>query len=230
MKWKIKFSIIILFLSIFGVVKAEPSVQVIHSQEGQVYSLTMSLFYVTSIHFQGTAPITSIHCGDSSAWEVLRSKVEKNSILIKPLIANSETDLIVRMNNRTVLFKIKSSNQKTITPLIFVNVMMPSDSVQIEKMTLDSPTYCFHGDESLRPLWMYDNGSYTYFSWPVNTAFPAVYRLSGDMKQSYLTNFRINKQTFLLPGISEKWLLKRGGKKAILSRSSYRRGFGDCHG
>ena len=230
MKQKIKYGILLFSLSLFSLVKAGPSVQVIHYREGQVYTLNMSLLYVTSIHFQGTASITSVHCGDSSAWEVLESKVEKNSILIKPTIANSDTDLIVRMNNQTILFKIKSSSQKTMTPLIFVDVVIPNHTGQ-DKETISSPrAYCFHGDESLRPLWMYDNGSYTYFSWPANTAFPAIYRLSNDLKQRYLTNFRVIKQTFLLPGMSEKWLLKRGPNEAVLSRSNDRRGFGDCDG
>jgi type IV secretory pathway VirB9-like protein len=230
MKWKIKSGVLIISLFAFGMVEAESSIKTIYYQKGQVYALTFSQLYVTSIHFEGAESIKSVHCGDSSAWEVLQSKASKNSILIKPKTPNSDTDLIVRMNNQWVLFKIKSSHQKTATPLIFVHVFLPGNRSQGKKKKAYYHPYCFQGDESLKPLWMYDDNSYTYFSWRPNNALPAIYRLSEDLKQSYITNFRIHDRIFLLPSISTRWLLKRGKQQAVLSRVSPLLDQRGCHG
>jgi type IV secretion system protein VirB9 len=199
------------------------SVQTWAYQPGRVYTLSLSPLYVTSLHFQGSKAIESIHCGDPSAWEILRSRVTKHSILIKPKLSHSETDLIVKVDKKTVLFKLQSVPKRD-SPLIYANLIFPSARHHQKENYYHG--YCFKGNELLRPVWMYDNGVSTYFSWKKNMPFPAVYRLSADCQQRYLTNFRVNKQVFLLPKVSQNWLLKRGKRQALLTRMVG----GSCHG
>jgi type IV secretion system protein VirB9 len=223
--------VFLLLLCVFAraAYSAESSVLQLTYHPGHPYRLILSPLYVTSVHFEGGHAIEHVYCGDGSAWEVSRSSVARNSLLIKPKIVGSKTDLLVRVDGKIVLFRVESSRQVSGQPLIFVNVQLPHlKRVLQHRSTYHS--YCFKGNESLRPVWMFDSGEFTYFSWPRNKSLPAIYRLSATGKKLYMTNFRIHNRIFLLPRISQRWLLRRGDDCAILQRVHYQNGRRICHG
>jgi type IV secretory pathway VirB9-like protein len=189
-------------------------------ESDKLYTLQLSPLYVTSFHFQGTNKIENVYCGDSSSWEVLRSTAMPNVLLVKPKKINSKTDLIVQVDGKTVLFGLESVQNLVKMPIVSVNMDFSSNRIfKKQEMSRKDNSYSFFGDESLRPLWVFDNNQYTYIAWHENQAMPAIYKL-GPNKQLALTNFRIRGQFLLLPRLSACWLLKRGSIQAVIQQKS----------
>lgn len=222
--------LVLLSLLAFQAISSAAVMALTNRYTGQVHDLTLSPFYVTSIHIASNQSIRSIHCGDPAAWEISRSAVAKNTILIKPKRQASTTNLLVYCGEKPVYFKIHATVTQSIDPLVLVNLrFLARKSLKKIKHQRAIHPYCFHGDESLRPLWMYDDGEYTYFSWPKQAALPAIYRISPDRKQSYISSYRIHHRIIWLPKANSQWVLKRGSRTAILLRLRYRNGRSYCH-
>lgn len=223
--------IVTLFLLFFWVGGTASYSKTIGYKKNKLYSLDLSPYYVTSIHFPDSLEVKRVYCGDPSSWEILHSNSKDNSIFIKPKRLGVESDLIVLAGNKDVFFKIKSAAALQRDPLLSVSLVFPSSQSNTKKRAVHSiHPYCFKGDESLRPRWMYDNGVYTYLSWPNNRSLPAIYRYNCNSKQRYVTNFRVNGRDFLLPKVSRSWLLKRGESQAVLTRARHDGNRSYCNG
>lgn len=226
MKWWIVNLLIFIGLPVQA---ADSTVMRFTYRENEVYHLSLSPLTVTSIHFQGASQIKTVYCGDPQAWDIHQSPVVENSLLLKPALLGSKTNLIVQVDNKSVLFQIESGRQMKANPLLFVNISFPSTRVDQPMPTSYHP-YCFKGSPSLKPLWMFDDFEYSYITWPHHTALPAIYQMADNGRDFYLTNFRIHQGVFLLPRLSQQWLLRRGKEQAVLYPVHYRHGRGVCDG
>ena len=209
--------ILVMMLS-FDVVSAS-AVKALSAAPGKAITLKLSPLYSTIIKLQGIKKISSIHCGDASAWEILKPMDSSNSIVIKPMSEQSKTDLIIRADRQDFLFKIESRPLFNVDPLLFVTVSASKKTIAFaEKPASVNPVshYCYRGDPLLRPSWAYDDSQATYLHWSKYSAVPAIYKVTSDHQSKYMVNFRVHSNVFRVPVVSDQWLLKKGKRKGWL--------------
>lgn len=213
--------LILLLLFCFSSSHAHPNhrfFRKIDYHKQSIISLDFSPLAVTSIHFIGFQPIDAMYCGDPLAWDIHRSTVNPFTVLIKPRIEHSNTNLLISLHDKMVYFNI-STDQRSSHRLYNIDIIDHHPHSLLShpnKKTITIGRYCFHGDEAIRPLWAYDNTRFTFLRWKKQTAIPAILRVTGEKTELSLTNYHVQHNVFRLPRVSDAWLIKRGASHGYL--------------
>lgn len=191
--------------------------------------------YSTDIEFDPGEKIVSVALGDTLAWAV--APVE-NHIFVKPREPNATTNMTVITNKRVYQFALigsMDSHDPRTNYYYQVRFEYPKEAEAIEVAKLDAAAvkakldvndkprnwnYWGCGPWSIRPTKVYDDGRFTYFTFPADQKVPAVYIVNPDGSES-LTNGTMRGDQFVVFTTAKKFVLRSGNTVGCVQNRSY---------
>ncbi len=205
-----------------------------------VVTLTGYYGYQMLVQLDPAERIVNLSIGDSVAWQVVPNR-DGNALFLKPIERNAVTNLTVLTSKRTYLFELRSGvargGPRTRGMIYKVDFKYPknetftaSSAPAVEPAAPDpniiTPTaswnfkYSFSGSTKNRPSKVFDDGKFTYFSWPVAAPIPAIFILDGD-KES-LINYAVKGDYVVVDRLSQRFLLRQGKDITKISNDGYK--------
>ncbi len=193
--------------------------------------------YVTDIMLQPGETVTGVHPGDPVRWQFVPSKsgtgdLEQVHVLVKPLMADISTNLIVNTDRRTYNLDLMSSAKNFMPSISFSypqdtlrewDVFMANRRKEREKGTelasgysVDPEelhlSYEIRGSDSLRwkPVRVWDDGVKTYIQFPKGATSKSVEApvfVVFEHKKEVLTNYRAKNDMYIIDKVFDKGAL-----------------------
>lgn len=169
----------------------------------QVYEVTGTYGYQTTIEFAHDEQIKVRTIGDSIAWQTV---LNGNRLFMKPVEPNAVTNMTIVTNKRTYYFKLNSATgQKDVDMTFLVRFLYPDSSMtdvvsttQDEQLaiagadpTIRNPNYASAGNKKeIQLKHVFDDGEFTYFQFEKNTEIPSFYIVGSDGTESVVNTRR----------------------------------------
>jgi type IV secretion system protein VirB9 len=196
--------------------------------------------YVTDVILQPGETVTGVHPGDSVRWTFVPSRsgagdMEQTHVLIKPLMADISTNIIVNTDRRTYRFDLMSSAKDFMPSVSF---SYPGDSVKAweafiaeKKKERESNTalasgysvnpedlhleYQIRGSDSLKwkPVRVWDDGVKTYIQFrkgATKKSVEAPVFVVYEHKKEVIVNYRAENDMYIVDRIFDKAALIAG--------------------
>lgn len=179
--------------------------------------------------------ITDVGLGDKESW-VTATVSAKNAMVLKPQRANASTNLIVVTNKRTYNFaleargevdefgvpKMPASNTRDMT--YAVRFSYPDDERELieeqerHKATEVTPampidafnfSYTYSGSTGSKPMKVFDDGNFTYFTFDEKATVPAFFSVDADGNEA-LVNFHKRGNYYVIERLESQFTLRSG--------------------
>lgn len=191
--------------------------------------------YSTDIEFSPGESIVSVALGDSLAWAV--APVE-NHIFVKPREPHATTNMTVITNKRVYQFALigdpaRSEPKRDFDYLVrfeYPHALAARGAAAANAAAVkaaldvnDKPRnwdYYGCGPYTIRPTEVYDDGRFTYFTFPAAMQVPAIYYVDSDGEES-LTNGQMRGDQFVVFGTARKFELRRGSTVGCVENRAY---------
>jgi type IV secretion system protein VirB9 len=192
--------------------------------ENQVYKIASYYGYQIDIQLADNEEIRTVAAGDTVGWQIVSAG---QHLFIKPMAPNARTNLSVITSKRTYLFELVAGSASHSADMAYlVRFKYPQRSVILSTRlgTKDGNAAAFNfnykikGDKSIRPSHVFDDGLFTFFQFSNarRTDLPAVFWVSPDGQES-LVNYRMEGQYMVVERVGEKFVLRSGAEKAIVT-------------
>lgn len=157
--------------------------------------------------------------GDSEAWLFNNFG---NNIFIKPKVQNGSTNLVIITDRRTYHLYIEytKSSQTYQVRFTYPEQIKTKASKKALENKLNNRfegkvinlAYYMRGSYAVKPINIWDDGTFTYFKFGHNTDLPAIYSVNEKGKESLYnrTVLGANNDVIMMHGISKKWRLRIG--------------------
>lgn len=191
--------------------------------------------YSTDIEFSPGESIISVALGDSLAWAV--APVE-NHIFVKPREPHATTNMTVITNKRVYQFALigdpaRSEPRRDFYYLVrfeYLHVRAARGAAAANAAAVhaaldvnDKPRnwdYYGCGPYTIRPTQVYDDGRFTYFTFPAAMQVPAIYYVDQDGQEG-LSNGQMRGDKFVVFGTAQKFVLRRGNMVGCVENRAY---------
>lgn len=213
--------------------KLDPRVQTVTYNKQNVINITAKVGHAVLVQFEEDERLegdsASLGMGDAEGWNL---SVKGNNILFKPMVEQSDTNLIVTTNKRTYVFQLQVNNNRTPTYLLrfhYPDTHAAKQAAELEKqreaentlvdtispihVSVKNKNYWGYGDKDLAPTELFDDGTFTYFVFNNNKDLPVIYRKNPDGTES-LVNKHIKNNTVIVQELSKGFVLRLG--KSVL--------------
>lgn len=162
--------------------------------------------------------VTSFHSSASSELNMLPPKEGANSISFSVTNAAVPIELTFNTNQHTYVFHIQADPKAS--PLYTLTFRYPHTVAKVHYAPfVQKPTgrklnqlYWLAGDDSIKPTSVWDDGVFTYFTFPLRTKLPSfysVYDALGDEEKDSTTAMRGGRWIAVM-GISREFTLRLG--------------------
>jgi type IV secretion system protein VirB9 len=209
-------------------------IAIVAFNKNQVVPVYGSAFITTQIVFSDDEIIQNIQNGDLGAWSVSLSKSLSNMLFLKPTVDSSNTNLTVVTNHHSYYFNLiaepKSSDDLNKNKITYsLKFIYPEEQKRkLEQSLLDTQAqqkallsafsqpenynwgYSFHGDKSIVPMHVFDDGKFTYFQLKPNQVIPAVFMVDNPKGMEALVNMQTKKGYLIAHRVSPQWVLRSG--------------------
>lgn len=197
------------------------AIQVYPYTKGALYQLYAAVNQVTDIALENGEKLVSVSAGDTVRWVVGdtssgEGKDAQVHILVKPIGADLETNLVITTDRRTYHLEMRSSGK---TYMASVSWTYPAaELVSLRKQQADREAaaaavadvgvnidelrfrYRLEGDAPWKPRQVFDDGSKVYIQFPSGLAqgeAPPLFVIGPDGK-SALVNYRVRGTTYIV--------------------------------
>ncbi|MBV9528434.1 TrbG/VirB9 family P-type conjugative transfer protein [Sphingomonas sp.] len=198
----------------------DPHIQSVPYDPDQVTELNGALGWQIMIEFGPDERIENVSIGDALAWQVTPNKKARD-LFLKPLIKNAATNMTVVTDRRRYAFELQAGPRSPYTPWV-VQFDYPKEVVQAVSEPLPPPppqlryTYTIAGDVSVRPSRVWDDGESTYFEFPQDMPFPAIYA-GGPKTAESLVNTQVRDRVIIVQQTSGRFTLRSGNQFATVT-------------
>lgn len=205
-------------------------VTTVNYDENNVVEIQAKPGVVTHIVLQKGETHEAHAFGDGDAWHF---SDYKNNLYIKPAQPNGTTNLSVITNKRDYMFKIQFLPETAPGEMYQVRFNYPDDitssnSANSQKETekrfenakikkLYNLQYSMRGNQTIAPINVYDDGTFTYFKFPGNVDLPTIYAVTNEGKNKYGQEMLVNKSitgqgnsTIVMHKVHAWWRLRLG--------------------
>lgn len=221
------------------------------SKDGRIQTVTYSKHDVIKITAQvGKAVLiqfeederlegdsATLGMGDADGWNLA---VKGNNILFKPLVYQSDTNLIVQTNKRTYVFQLSIDNE-TKSPTYALRFHYPdtakakrdaeaaknNQALQVLSgnhnrldVFIKNDNYWGYGDKHLKPTALYDDGRFTYFEYNNSRSLPTVYKIMEDGTEA-LVNKHTKGNTLIVHEVGSDFVLRLGNSVLGIKNQGY---------
>ncbi|MBU0832073.1 MAG: TrbG/VirB9 family P-type conjugative transfer protein [Alphaproteobacteria bacterium] len=188
----------------------DPRFQLVNYRAEQVVQLQAAPGYQLSVEFAPDERIESVAIGDSGAWQVTPNR-RGDQLFIKTIQAGTTTNMTVVTDARIYLFDLYPLDQVTPDMAYRVRFIYPRPPEAMEEVLADEDVveayYTLHGDKTLRPVEVSDDGVHTYIEWPPNAAIPAIYMVD-ERGQESLVNGMMRDGFFVVDAIAPRLVFR----------------------
>lgn len=189
-------------------------------------------FTTTQITFGKNEYIENVQNGDLGAWTAAISKNIPNMMFVKPTAYDSHTNMTVVTNKHTYYFVMDSNkegeaNQAHATYAIkFIypeeqrtkvekEIAEREQQKQAEISAFQNPAnynwnYSFHGDNSIMPIHVFDDGKFTYMQLQPNQVVPAVFAVNAPDGKESVVNYRQDDHYLVIQRVAPQFTLRVG--------------------
>ena len=216
--------------------------------ENDVYRFRGHYGYSTVIELSPKETIESATIGDSEAWQIVRSG-RPNILFVKPILENTRTNMTLITNKRMYSFdmsarkaknhhahdlafrvKFKYSNETDASLASFGGNATKASYDPFRGVAGDSFNfdYSYSGSKRLRPTKAFDDGVFTYLSFPKFETMPAVFEVNDDGTES-LVNFNVKGKYLVVSSIAKQLTLRDGKAATCIFNDSYPKNTGKEH-
>ena len=194
----------------------------------EVYELTGTYGYQTTVEFEQGETIKIASIGDSIAWQVVPLG---NRLFLKPVEKNATTNLTVVTDKRAYYFRLRAnSSGAPIYLLRFryggdvpfqssglqssenVRITSLDSGVGIDKYNLD---YEIAGDKVIGLKRVFDDGQFTYFEFEPSVDVPAIFLVDGEKKEA-TANVRREGKYIVVEKVHPQYTLRLGRTVACI--------------
>lgn len=161
-----------------------------------------------------TEPVAGMGLGDPLAWNV---SVRGNSIFLRPIAEQPDTNVTLVSNKRTYAFSLESVSKGVPAAWIVRFVYpVPPKNVFNSKPPLPCMTtghmnwnYQKKGDSTIAPVGAWDDGRFTCLRFPSSTDLPMVYRILPDGKEG-LVNTHMENDVMVIHEVANEYRVRLG--------------------
>jgi type IV secretion system protein VirB9 len=193
----------------------------------EVYEIVGTYGYQTVIEFSETEEIKLVAIGDSIAWQAVPMG---SRLFLKPVEADTATNLTVTTNKRFYYFNLVASRNKAREALTYTVRFVYSDTgittptpavsrnndVEIKPSgpAAKTPTdfnfnYQISGSKEISLVRAFDDGQFTYLQFAGAVDLPAVFSVDRDGKEN-LVNSRVEGQYVVIERVASQFTLRNG--------------------
>lgn len=194
------------------------AIQVYPFTAGALYQVYAAVNQVTDITLEPGEKLVAVSAGDTVRWVVADTTSGEGStaqvhILVKPVAADLETNLVITSDRRTYHLELRSSAKTYMASVSWAYpaaglVALKGRQAADEPAKPDDPPavdqlhfrYRIEGDAPWKPLRVYDDGARVYIQFPSGLAqgeAPPLFVIGGDGKPA-LVNYRVRGATYIV--------------------------------
>lgn len=207
-------------------------IEVVSYSPNNVVPIHGTMFTTTQITFSKHEFIENVENGDLGAWTANISKDIPYMMFVKPTVYNSHTNMTVVTNKHTYYFYLASNKQgdmnqtKATYAIHFIYPQEKIDKVerairerehqkQAELSAFQDPSqynwdYSFHGDQTIVPIHVFDDGKFTYMQLQDNQNVPAIFAVTSASGKESVVNFRHDGQYLVIQRVAPQFTLRLG--------------------
>lgn len=194
--------------------------------ENQVFRIETDLRHSTTIHFGRGERFEAVIVGDTESFQVDPIPELGNVLTIKPHVARASTNMTVITNRRSYSFHLREGSIPNRAGMFFeVRFKYPEEARRSRPGTtkgFEAPrnyAYLVSGESDFRPASVYDDGRYTYFTFPENTRQPAIFK-ADERGRERTVNWTQDGNTVRVPGVNDYWTLRIDDEALCIARDS----------
>lgn len=199
---------------------ADPRITVVTYDPEAVVELRGVPGYQMLVEFDPTERIENVAIGDALGWQVTPNR-KANLLFLKPMQRMGATNMTVVTNLRRYLFRLTVvatvGNRASQVPYA-VRFLYPE--VTAPEVTVPGPppapppqdanhAYSYQGAQTLLPSRVFDDGKFTYFQFPENTDYPAIYAVDADGGEA-VVNSSMRDGYIVVDRVARGFTLRRG--------------------
>lgn len=199
-------------------------VQVADYNPNQVYRVNAMQGYITSIQFGEEEKILSVNIGDSSSWLV---SVQNDVVNLKPTASHPDTNLNVLTTRGTYQFLLTAPALNTDgngqlartaqdNTAFLIRFRYPEQSNALASANLHPPEpavknwrYSARGNAQAAPLFVFDDGNFTYFYFGTHKNIPAIFTVDANGNES-VVNYHLQGHYIAVETTSKQFTLRNG--------------------
>ena len=196
----------------------------------EVYEVTGSYRYTTTIEFEKGETVQYLTLGDTIAWQ---ARPMGRRVHLKPVEPHAVTNLTVVTDRRTYYFRLaatESNGRRDATYLLRFTYSsdggIATNSGAVRKVARDTAhdelatggkarhcNYSVSGRPSIKLLRACDDGEFTYLEFADQAALPAFFAVDADGNES-VVNYRMEGKYVVIERVGSVFTL-RAGKEAL---------------
>ena len=197
------------------------AIQVYPYTRGALYQLYAAVNQVTDIALEGGEKLVSVSAGDTVRWVVGdttsgEGKDAQVHILVKPIGADLETNLVITTDRRTYHLEMRSSRATYMASVSWTYPASELLALKKQRAEIEAATtaltdtginieqlrfrYRIEGDAPWKPVRVFDDGAKVYIQFPSGLAqseAPPLFVIGPDGKPA-LVNYRVRGTTYIV--------------------------------
>lgn len=192
--------------------------------ENQVFRIETDLRHSTTIHFGRGERFEAVIVGDTESFQVDPITELGNVLTIKPHVAKASTNMTVITNRRSYSFHLREGSIPNRTGMFFEVRFKYLDEARRSRPStakgFEAPrnyAYLVSGESDFRPASVYDDGRYTYFTFPENARQPAIFK-ADDQGRERTVNWTQDGNTVRVLGVNDYWTLRIDDEALCIAR------------
>ena len=194
----------------------------------QVFRIETDLRHATTIRFGRGERFEAVIVGDTESFQVDPIPELGNVLTIKPHVQNASTNMTVITNRRSYSFHLREGSLPGRTGMFFeVRFRYPEDerragTASAQPKGFQAPrtySYKIAGEGDFRPVSVYDDGRFTYFTFPETGRQPAIFKADSRGRERTV-NWTQQGNTVRVPGVNAWWTLRLGEEALCIYRDT----------
>jgi P-type conjugative transfer protein TrbG len=201
--------------------------QVYAYAEGAIYELNAATDRVSTLLLEPGEAVTAIAAGDTSRWMVTETASElealpRTVVLVKPLAANVETNIVIVTDRRTYLIEARAAAGRAYAAEIAWAYAGP-ETTSSREADAEFTAYRIRIVRGTRPRWapvrVTDDGRRTIIEFSPDVAateLPPLFVLTGEGAE--LVNYRVDGTRYIVDRIFDRAELRLGVRAPTIVR------------
>jgi type IV secretion system protein VirB9 len=192
----------------------DPRVRIATYQAAQVYRLNLSLTRVTTVEFDDGETIRAIIAGDTEGFEI-DGVPGGRAFAIKPLASAVQTNVTVYTNRRSYYFAVEEVAHPTFYVVQFRYPETGARNRDVSAQRAQNHNYAASARRAFTPGQVWDDGTFTYFSFPRNAPVPAIFRFAQGRERT-VNSGTAGNGVIRVAGVSPQWVLRLGDESVCI--------------
>ena len=196
----------------------DPHIRTVPYNPDEVVRLEGDLRYQLTLEFADGEKIENVAIGDSLGWQVTPNK-KATLLFLKPMARGHPTNMVVITDRRRYTFQLVTRGAGPRSDSAYVVRFLyppepeppppPPPPPPPGPPVMKNRAYSYTGSRASLPALVFDDGRFTFFKWPENTATPALFLVAADGSES-LANYGVRDGYQIVEQLAARFVLRNG--------------------